>query len=439
MKHVACCIILLLCITSSAFAVDGEPAAIPECNVRNGLPNFYSKLKSGEKVTIAYFGGSITAQPGYRVKSAEWLHTRYPKASIVEVNAAIGGTGSDLGVYRMDDDVLINKPDMLFVEFAVNDAHSSEESVVHAMEGIVRKAIRAIPDIDICFVYTFTQEQYDTLANNRLFSSIKAMEKVASHYGISSIHLWKEPVAMTKAGKLILKAPQAKVEAVAGKSLDGLKAEDDNGAETPMPFSKDGTHPYINTGHKLYTNAIKRSLPMLDIGTPAPHTLPEAIIVPTLEKCKIYGIKQSMLDGFWAEVNKGDDRSGFLERFKSMWLSESPGASISFKVMARACYIYDILGPDCAKVQIYIDGEPAEMLDRFDRFCTFSRIATLKVFRNSKNIEEHAVKIVIQKERPARRKILGPYRSRELDSNPGKFDGTKWFIGGILLDGEIIE
>ena len=32
-----------------------------EFTPRSGLPNFFSKLDRGEDVTIAYFGGSITA------------------------------------------------------------------------------------------------------------------------------------------------------------------------------------------------------------------------------------------------------------------------------------------------------------------------------------------------------------------------------------------
>jgi lysophospholipase L1-like esterase len=38
-----------------------------------------------------------------------------------QVDAAIGGTGSELGAYRFEEHVLKYKPDLLFIEFAVND------------------------------------------------------------------------------------------------------------------------------------------------------------------------------------------------------------------------------------------------------------------------------------------------------------------------------
>ena len=36
---------------------------------------------------------------------------------ISEINATIGGTGSDFGVFRLKDHVLQYKPDHVFVEF----------------------------------------------------------------------------------------------------------------------------------------------------------------------------------------------------------------------------------------------------------------------------------------------------------------------------------
>src|SRR5256885_1588445 len=92
-----------------------------ECRERTGLPNVLSKLKSGAEVRIAYLGGSITAQDGWRPKTLNWFRQHFPKAQVREINAAIGGTGSDLGVFRLQHDVLEQKPDVLFIEFAVND------------------------------------------------------------------------------------------------------------------------------------------------------------------------------------------------------------------------------------------------------------------------------------------------------------------------------
>ena len=93
-----------------------------ELQSRQGLPNVFAKLQAGQEVCIAYLGGSITAQPGWRVKTTAWLKERFPESKITEIDAALGGTGSELGVFRIDRQVIPYEPDLLFVEFAVNDS-----------------------------------------------------------------------------------------------------------------------------------------------------------------------------------------------------------------------------------------------------------------------------------------------------------------------------
>lgn len=106
---------------------------------RHGLNNSLFKMKSRDTVRVAYLGGSITAQPGWRVYSLNWFKENYPNTKFVEINAAIGGTGSPFGVYRLKDQVLQYNPDLVFIEFAVNDASTNPEEITRSMEGIVRQ------------------------------------------------------------------------------------------------------------------------------------------------------------------------------------------------------------------------------------------------------------------------------------------------------------
>lgn len=130
-----CC--LVFAATSSA---DNPLLPAKECTPRDGLPNFLSKAaKQGANLKVGYLGGSITAQPGWRPKTLAMFAEMYPQAKFTEINAAIGGTGSDLGVFRLKQDVLDHNPDLLFVEFAVNDGGADPEQVIRCMEGIVRQ------------------------------------------------------------------------------------------------------------------------------------------------------------------------------------------------------------------------------------------------------------------------------------------------------------
>ncbi|MBS1606116.1 MAG: glycoside hydrolase family 3 C-terminal domain-containing protein, partial [Bacteroidetes bacterium] len=128
-----------------------------ECRPRQGLPNFFGKLKSGRPVTIAYLGGSITnARGGYREQSLAWLKKYYPGSNISAINAGVGGTASDLANFRLRHQVLAFKPDLVFVEFAVNDQFTPPASIHATMEGIVRQIWRQDRYTDICFLYTMT-------------------------------------------------------------------------------------------------------------------------------------------------------------------------------------------------------------------------------------------------------------------------------------------
>jgi hypothetical protein len=227
----------LLFITTLARGADDLLPAL-ECLPRGGLPNFFAKLDTpGADVRIAYLGGSITAQEGWRPKTLAYFQKTWPGAKVSQINAAIGGTGSDLGVFRLKHDVLDHKPDLLFVEFAVNDGGQPPERIYRTMEGIVRQTWRAQPSCDICFVYTVTDTLIPPLYEGKFPRAASAMERVAEHYGIPSIHMGVEVARLAKEGKLILKAKKPTTDEERAKVGD------------KMLFSPDGVHPYPETGH----------------------------------------------------------------------------------------------------------------------------------------------------------------------------------------------
>lgn len=96
-----------------------------------------NKMKNGESQTIAYIGGSITVgekavalddknhQKGYAYHSYKWLKEHYDKNQNSKfINASISGTDSSIATVRLEKDVLVNKPNIVFVEFAGNNGGS---------------------------------------------------------------------------------------------------------------------------------------------------------------------------------------------------------------------------------------------------------------------------------------------------------------------------
>ena len=111
------------------------------------------KARSGQDVTLAYIGGSITegeaARPNnncYAQYSASLFASAFGTGNNVKfINAGMSGTPSALGVIRYERDVVERNegkaPDILFIEFAVND--SDETTQCGAMDGLIRKAAKA--------------------------------------------------------------------------------------------------------------------------------------------------------------------------------------------------------------------------------------------------------------------------------------------------------
>ena len=57
----------------------------------------------------------------YRAIVSQNLRDRYTNAHFTFVDAAIGGTGSQLAAFRLQRDVLDYEPDLVFLDFALND------------------------------------------------------------------------------------------------------------------------------------------------------------------------------------------------------------------------------------------------------------------------------------------------------------------------------
>lgn len=122
----------------------------------NAVADVMKKAAAGEEITIVTLGGSITQgtiSSGSKDKDVvdtvgkscyadiffDWWKKAFPKAKINTVNAGIGATGSYIGVHRAAADVITHKPDLVLVEFTVNDAgvkgnQTSYENLVRVLE-----------------------------------------------------------------------------------------------------------------------------------------------------------------------------------------------------------------------------------------------------------------------------------------------------------------
>ena len=130
------------------------------------LASVMARAAAGEEITIAYIGGSITngdsASPKdtmcYAYLTTEWWKETFPDATINYVNAGIGATDSYIGVHRAKRDVLAYRPDLVVVEFSVNDTKNHNKETY---ESLLRMLLESDSKPAVISLIITTEQEYD--------------------------------------------------------------------------------------------------------------------------------------------------------------------------------------------------------------------------------------------------------------------------------------
>ncbi len=178
------------------------------------------KAQSGEDVTVAYLGGSITegisagADGCYAKLTYDYFAEKFGTGDNVKYcNAGLSGTPSKLGILRLDRDVLASDPDICFIEFAVNDGNDQDHQ--NAYESIVRTLLEK--DITPVLLFSVTAEDY---------SAQDYMKQIGEFYDLPMISY-----------------------------CDALRFLFENNRLTWEEFSDDQSHPNTE-GHKLVASMV---------------------------------------------------------------------------------------------------------------------------------------------------------------------------------------
>lgn len=162
---------------------------------RDTLGNTYNKLTSNKKLKVVYFGGSVTVGYGasnqdtksWRALIGQWLKDTFPKAEVTNLNRGTGESGTYLGSYRFERDVVAANPDLVFIEYSINDLYAAATYAQAASqyEAIVRGIRRKLPECDIVTVLVTDQSR----ANGTLHEQAQAHEDVSIAYKIPTVHV----------------------------------------------------------------------------------------------------------------------------------------------------------------------------------------------------------------------------------------------------------
>lgn len=314
------------------------------------LKNLMKRAANGESLVIGFLGGSITQgslsstpKTCYAYLVYEWWKKSFPNAAFSFVNGGIGGTTSHYGGARAWKDVLRYRPDIVTVDFSVND--DANEFFEETYEGTLRRLLAA-PSSPA--VVVLNNVFYDTGKNAQDYHN-----RIADHYGIPHVSIKDIVYPDVESGKIV-------------------RAD----------ITPDNLHPN-DKGHRLVADEICKLLDSIkaeveeetiageniegkSTKTEASVLLPAPLTENAYEHSRLIQIQdnEAILDGFLVDPI---EKKGMLDIFKNGWTAAHTNDKISFEIECSCLavqYRKSVQQP-VPKAKAVIDGdeEHAVILD----------------------------------------------------------------------------
>jgi sialidase-1 len=344
--------------------------------VRGGLTNSFIRFVCDGVGRVAFLGGSITENPGWRDSVCSYLRERFPQTRFEFVSAGIASTGSTPGAFRLEHDVLSKgKVDLLFEEAAVNDATNGfdTQAQVRGMEGIVRHARMANVAMDIVLMYFVDPDKMASYNKGAIPTEIRTHDAVALHYNLPSVNLAREVTDRINAGEFTWE-----------RDFKDLH---------PSPF-----------GQNIYYRSIRKLLEAcwntLDLqASPVAYPLPDPLDRFSYCRGAYLDIRlASALKGWslvdrWKPTDGKETRKGFAD--VPMLVGEEPGASLELAFSGTAVGLCVAAGPDAGIIEYSVDGGPFKKQDTFTLWSKWLHLPWYYVLESELPAGSHRIRIRI--------------------------------------------
>ncbi|MCX6255140.1 MAG: GDSL-type esterase/lipase family protein [Bacteroidia bacterium] len=145
----------------------------------------------GHSVPAGYFvTPEVNTFDSYPFLLLKELKALYPYAVINVINTSIGGENSISGEKRFESDVLIHKPDVIFIDYALNDRSCGLEKSKEAWESMLRKAIKN--NIKVILLTPSPDQRVNILeSNNDIEKHTLQIRDLAKEFGVGLVDSYK--------------------------------------------------------------------------------------------------------------------------------------------------------------------------------------------------------------------------------------------------------
>jgi acyl-CoA thioesterase-1 len=178
------------------------------------LDRSIDKLQKGEKFSLVALGDSLTygwlVRKGYLDFINEMIKVRYPKSRVAITNRGIPGDTAEGGLARLQHDVIDLNPDLVVIQFGLNDALSgiSPETFEHTVTTIVKKLKAGTKSEILLLTSVPIMNGHENFVAEQFYHSIlNAAEK--EHVPVVQVHgYWKKRISEGLDSKKLVQADQ---------------------------------------------------------------------------------------------------------------------------------------------------------------------------------------------------------------------------------------
>lgn len=268
---------------------------------------------------VVFLGGSITEGAGaskyqnsYTYIVGQYLKNLHSNEKVNIINGGISGTGSHFGLFRLRKDVIDKNPQLVFIEFSVNDRIETSYRAAVTMEGILRQLskMKSKPSVVLLITPTGLADACGSVH-----------KRISYYYGVPVIDI-----------------------------QDYIFKHIGMNDYTWGDISIDNLHPN-DKGHTIYAEYIVNTIEKnFDIINVRPVSKLKTITGYEFKNPDIVSYEKAEFYGHWRE------EFFHMSQINAAAVSDTVGDFIEFKFSGRCIAITTLLSDENGSIEINIDG-----------------------------------------------------------------------------------